>query len=546
MPKTKIAFLDVDQTLVDNRSSEYNENLIHYLNTHQFDEVYLVTGRNTNDFWQHVLHMGRIPPNWRDQLLCNVVRNLKDRGINVVGVSTPYDHYIMEKAAEAAPELWSKISKSGDFAEQIYMPFEETISALSDSEVTLNTLHKKFGYLTKGDIYDSPFGDKCSLTEALLSHLVMTEDTEKKGQFELLLQRVEAEHEGELEVFFFDDKPENLATAQALFGNHKRVTSHVFLVPNVQNYMVPDDLITPASNDSSSVSVDSRIPNTCNVSLIEHEGALVPCFPSDRNLEHYFRENKFEVFAKEGQSALYMKDYTPEEQAVRDGGNDFHPDYNLQGFFDFIKAKKQDEHCYYRFELSLETQSTLSELTDTMTEEEKTAFKNAFPQEFAVQKFESPLQDDNNKKVPHDTSRETFMVLLDRIKEKRKSRLEHYPDANRAVEMLVKSIEDAATVFYNAEPTAASLQCFKTACTRAIEANNDVLGTHRKTFGKLFASIKNFFIVLAKTLSCSGDQERTHRMKFFDTRTDSAKILQDLAEDINETIVSTKSTTSQG
>ena len=539
---TKIAFLDVDQTLVDNHSSEYNENLINFLIEHEFDEVYLVTGRNTNDFWQHVLQRGNKPNNWRAQLLCNVVDNLRAREINVVGVSTPYDHYLKKTASDfVQPE----IIKSGDSAEQIYMPFEQKISALNDSEITAQVLHRQFSALTGGDIYENGLGEKSSLTDALPMYLAVIQDTEKKGQFGFLLERVEAENEGNLDVFFFDDKPENLDNAQALFATHKRITAYFALVDRIHNYTVPDKILVAASNDSASVSVDNGIANKYSISLAIYDDSLVPCFPVDENLENYFRDHGFEVLTQNEQSIIYTKDYSPDEQAERDDGYGFHAGYSLQGFFDFIKEKNQDENCYYHFDLSHETQEKLNELLPYMSEEAQSALINAFlqkseEQEFEEQEFAEPQNVDNYIELPEVGSRGTFLALLEGIKAKQENRLKHYPDANTAVNTLVHDLDNAAIAFYNAELTADSINRFQSACTKAIEECNNVLGDHRKTFGQLFAGIKIFFVVLKKTLSFSSEQERTHRMKFFDTRTDSAKILHDLAEDITETIKNPK------
>jgi hypothetical protein len=63
----RIVLFDVDMTLVDNKTSQYNEGLFDFLTEDSFDQVYLVTGRNPNDFWQHVLQMGAKPEGWRNQ-----------------------------------------------------------------------------------------------------------------------------------------------------------------------------------------------------------------------------------------------------------------------------------------------------------------------------------------------------------------------------------------------------------------------------------------------------------------------------------------------
>lgn len=255
----KIAFLDVDQTLVDNHSSIYNENLIQFLVTYPFDEVYLVTGRNTNDFWQHVLQMGKKPNNWRQQLLYQVVENLKNRGINVVAVSTPYDHYLNKTTSH-----WQQqIGQAGDAAEKIYIPFEREISALSDTQITAGVLNQRFNQKTGGEIYNDGLGGKTSLTEALPMYLAATNDTEKKGQFEFLLKRIAAKNpQGNLNIYFFDDKEENLRSAQAVFADHPRITAHCVHVDKVEGYTVPSAIQQATDQSLTDIKIQQLL-NIC-------------------------------------------------------------------------------------------------------------------------------------------------------------------------------------------------------------------------------------------------------------------------------------------
>ena len=251
----RIAFLDVDQTLVDNQSSAYNENLIHFIAKHHFDQVYLVTGRNTNDFWQHVLQSGKNLQSgnnhskWRKQLLYSVVKNLHDRGINVVGISTPYDHYLNQTTTGDSTSNLIRVAKAGDAAELFYMPFERTIARLKDSELNANRLLNEFRNQTGGDIYNNGFGENTNLAEALPMYLAAIDDTEKKGQFTYLLKRVEAANKGNLEIFFFDDKPENLQTAKALFSQHERISVHCALVDKVKDYTLPEQVVAAVSSN---------------------------------------------------------------------------------------------------------------------------------------------------------------------------------------------------------------------------------------------------------------------------------------------------------
>ena len=236
----KIAFLDVDMTLINNKNSQYNEGLLSFLSENKFDQVYLVTGRNVNDLWQHVLQLGKSHQNWRSQLLCNVVETLKKHGIQVTGISTPYDHYL---AANPGPKKFS-ITKSGDSAEQFYMAFEAKIGKLEDEAIKPPTLLKLFSIMTGGSHYqEDPFNpdSKSELALALPTYLAMAGDTEKRGQFEFLLERVLMENEGDLEILFFDDKAENLVTGEQLFSAHQRISSyHLFEVDDVSDYTVPD------------------------------------------------------------------------------------------------------------------------------------------------------------------------------------------------------------------------------------------------------------------------------------------------------------------
>lgn len=148
-----------------------------------------------------------------------------------------------------------------------------------------------------------------------------------------------------------------------------------------------------------------------------------------------------------------------------------------------------------------------------------------------IKQMNHPVElNSKNPIVSHQFSQENFLKLLDPIKEKQESRLKNYRKANKAVNKLIERIEQAAHTFYNAEFNEQSIEIFKTQCTKAIEKADGILGKHRDIFGNFFSGIKNFFIVLAKTLSRS--HTSAHRLKFFDCRTDSSKILQDLKDNI--------------
>jgi len=244
---TRIALLDVDMTLVDNTTSCYNEGLLEYLSSNPFDKVYLVTGRNTNEFWQHVLKMGVKPVGWRDQLLFNVIDKLKHCGIPILGASTPYDHYLSKEPGgpqlDGSQTLMFKIDKAGDAAEQFYMPFEKEIASYSDELVTQSLLIDTFARMTGGNRFVAFPGGEANeaLVDSLPMYLALTDDTEKRGQIQFLLERICAENEGALQIVFFDDKNENLVTAQSVMVDHVRVSSfNNVLVDRVMGYHVPD------------------------------------------------------------------------------------------------------------------------------------------------------------------------------------------------------------------------------------------------------------------------------------------------------------------
>ncbi|MCH9755813.1 MAG: hypothetical protein K0U37_01305 [Gammaproteobacteria bacterium] len=243
----KIAFVDVDMTLVNNQTSAYNDTLIHFLASEAFSQVYLVTGRNTNDFWQHVLQMGEKPENWRKQLLSNIKLLLEQREINLAGISTPYDHYLRTE-----PSSQFNITQAGDAAEQFYLRFERIISDYRDELINCVLLTQEFNQITGGNRYvEFPGGEaNQTLTNALPMYLAMTGDTEKRGQFQCLLERVTTETEDNLDVFYFDDKPENLDVAKALFESHDRIsTFQTVLVDRVEGYQL--DLDTDAENSGN-------------------------------------------------------------------------------------------------------------------------------------------------------------------------------------------------------------------------------------------------------------------------------------------------------
>jgi hypothetical protein len=212
--------------------------------------VYLVTGRNANDLWQHVLQLGKKPDHWRDQLLCNIVEKLKQLKINVAGVSTPYDHYL---AAQPGGGKFI-INRAGDVAEQFYFSFEREIEHLHDTNINSLVIANKFLEITGGYCYvEDPFEPIANqeLSLALPTYLAMIGDTEKKGQFEFLLQRIVASGAqfADIDLYFFDDKVENISTAKTLFAACPYLhSSHTILVDKIHGFE-----LQAAENESASV-----------------------------------------------------------------------------------------------------------------------------------------------------------------------------------------------------------------------------------------------------------------------------------------------------
>lgn len=229
--------------------------MLHYLSDNTFDQAYLVTGRNPNDFWQHVLQMGNKPVNWRNQLLFNVVDTLKQHEIPIIGASTPYDHYfsVHLKGLALTDTQPFKINKACDAAEQFYMPFEKQIAHYPDHVINQSLITSLFSEMTGHEKYvafpEGPSNE--SLIDALPTYLAMIGDTEKRGQFQFLLDRICAENEDALEIFFFDDKPDNIATAHSLMSENARISSfHTLLVDRVIGYEAPEIEAFEASTSS--------------------------------------------------------------------------------------------------------------------------------------------------------------------------------------------------------------------------------------------------------------------------------------------------------
>lgn len=255
----KIALLDIDMTIVDNITSEFNINLIKFLQEQQINEVYLVTGRNISDLWQHILQKGKIKNNdWKQQLLPNVVLKLQKESLAVMAVSTPYDHYLCQEPGKSI----FNVEKSGDAARLFYLSFEAEIGLHEYSEIDAELLCSVFDELTGGNCYaEMPDSSPNQLLRnALGMYLAITDDTEKKGQLNFLLNQIENTASEEVELFFFDDKPENIRSAEQIFNSAKQQSRshissyHTFLVDKVKDF-VPEQSQVDDMNSHSTPSI---------------------------------------------------------------------------------------------------------------------------------------------------------------------------------------------------------------------------------------------------------------------------------------------------
>jgi len=236
MTQTRIAFVDVDMTLVDNQTSEYNENLVRHLAN--YDAVYLITGRSVSDTWQHVLQRGNPSAQWKKQLLTNVQQYLIDQGVKVKSVSTPYDHYLSQTQAENTP---LKVQYSGEACAKFYFAFERAIA--SKSNITEAGLVTAFQAKAPGASYPTGFGENDTLANAMPSYLAIQGDTEKKGQVAFLCEKVAADGFAlnNIHIDFFDDKPENLQSVKNTLES-KNIACSTYEVHAIKDYRIPATL----------------------------------------------------------------------------------------------------------------------------------------------------------------------------------------------------------------------------------------------------------------------------------------------------------------
>lgn len=120
---------------------------------------------------------------------------------------------------------------------------------------------------------------------------------------------------------------------------------------------------------------------------------------------------------------------------------------------------------------------------------------------------------------------ERFKALLIPLKQKIEQRLKKYPNAHQEALTVVRDLEQAARVFYTSAQTVGDRRIFQVECSRVFEPKKTVhLNRHREFFGAFFAFIKQFFATLKSRLFCKDKPS----LRFFDRRTDSAKIVDEL------------------
>ena len=216
---TKIALVDIDETLVRNSDSAINEELIARLRDGGYDQVWLFTGRLVSEVHRHVMRMGQQPPpqGWQDQLTVNLVRRLEEAGIRVAGVSTPADH--------GRPCLESYETNTDKTApHQPGEGWKSTGLLAYEEELLLNSRKDEAEKRNVGGIAQR----HSDTGERITQQLAYDEDMEKAGQVKHLLSNVVWPVRERLDIDFFDDKPENLdAVASAVEAWQNESARHV-------------------------------------------------------------------------------------------------------------------------------------------------------------------------------------------------------------------------------------------------------------------------------------------------------------------------------
>jgi len=226
----KIAFIDIDDTLIESTGDcHYNNTLIEFIANANFDAVYLVTGRNPGDLSRFVI---KNPLAWKQQLIPTLIEHLKTKNIAINGVSLPFDLYLNQSEFKENPKLYAK--SAGETYRLLYESFEK--QAL------------KFGFDSVKFAQTDAYRMMQPLTDEMQMWLAMNNDFEKKGQFGFLMQTVLKDYSAlkpeAFEVYFWDDKPENLQSAKTVFEQKGLLPSniHTVLVESVSNYKPPSAL----------------------------------------------------------------------------------------------------------------------------------------------------------------------------------------------------------------------------------------------------------------------------------------------------------------
>ncbi len=125
-----------------------------------------------------------------------------------------------------------------------------------------------------------------------------------------------------------------------------------------------------------------------------------------------------------------------------------------------------------------------------------------------------------------------FNALIKPLEDKIERRLEKFPAAQNEAKLLIQSLRTATEKYYTSPKTTADFTAFQEACSQSFSPQKVThLCGHRRIMGALFAFINNFFkTAFKKTFS----NEDTSQIRFFDKRSDSAKILDTLKEDIKK------------
>lgn len=152
-------------------------------------------------------------------------------------------------------------------------------------------------------------------------------------------------------------------------------------------------------------------------------------------------------------------------------------------------------------------------------------------------------QNDEDKKDTQDSgcdrNLEKFNNLLTPLREKLLAREDdiNYKAARIQAEAIITKLSSAAAIYYSKAPSEDSLNQFMSSCNMAFKpCDSDQIAAHRILFGAVFAAINHFFQALIKTIK--GDKKSG--IGFFDSRTDSKKIVDDVQENVDNSFIQYK------